>query len=145
MIAFIRKAFSSSGRGASRPKTADAASRAPDQLRIRAFRASAIRRSASFVRSVPRGGVRNTDSSSGSPTESNWWRLDNPPRAARQKLCAPDWLSIGQIPAPSSNASYLAFAWVMMLPGGTSRVSQTLPPIDEPLPIVTRPSTVAPA
>jgi hypothetical protein len=35
-------------------------------------------------------------------------------------------------------------AWVMMLPGGTLRVSQTLPPITESQPTVTRPSTVAP-
>jgi hypothetical protein len=50
-----------------------------------------------------------------------------------------------QIPPPSSNASLRALAWVMTLFGGTSRVSQTPPPIDEPWPIVTRPSTVAPA
>ena len=50
-----------------------------------------------------------------------------------------------QIPPPSSKASYRALAWVMTLFGGTSRVSQTPPPIDEPCPIVTRPSTVAPA
>jgi hypothetical protein len=37
------------------------------------------------------------------------------------------------------------WAWVMWLPGGTEWVSQTLPPILDPRPIVTRPSTVAPA
>ena len=39
----------------------------------------------------------------------------------------------------------MARAWVMLLPGGTLCVSQTLPPIDEPLPMVMRPRTVAPA
>jgi MFS family permease len=42
-----------------------------------------------------------------------------------------------------------SFAWVlacvMRLPGGTLSVSQTLPPIDEPRPIVMRPRIVAPA
>lgn len=36
-------------------------------------------------------------------------------------------------------------AWVTWLPGGTPWVSQTLPPMIEPRPMVTRPSTVAPA
>jgi hypothetical protein len=33
----------------------------------------------------------------------------------------------------------------MRLPGGTLSVNQTLPPIDEPRPIVMRPRIVAPA
>ncbi|MNG98060.1 hypothetical protein D3C76_655520 [compost metagenome] len=36
-------------------------------------------------------------------------------------------------------------AWVMLLSAGTLRVSHTLPPMVEPLPMVIRPSTVAPA
>ena len=36
-------------------------------------------------------------------------------------------------------------AWVMLLSAGTLRVSHTLPPMVEPLPMVMRPSTVAPA
>src|SRR5690606_31766706 len=36
-------------------------------------------------------------------------------------------------------------AWVTLLPAGTLSVSQTLPPMVEPLPTVMRPSTVAPA
>ena len=48
-------------------------------------------------------------------------------------------------PPPSSTRSSRAIACAMRLPGGTLRVSQTLPPIDAPRPIVTRPSTVAPA
>jgi hypothetical protein len=63
---------------------------------------------------------------------------------------APETLKWGsprhdQIPAPPSNDSRSAFACVIVLPGGTLRVSQTLPPIYEPLPIVTRPRMVAPA
>jgi hypothetical protein len=49
------------------------------------------------------------------------------------------------MPPPLSNDSLCAFAWVTTLPGGMSRVRHTLPPMDEPFPIVTRPSTVAPA
>lgn len=36
-------------------------------------------------------------------------------------------------------------AWVMLLSAGTLRVSQTLPPMVEPLPMVIRPRIVAPA
>ena len=36
-------------------------------------------------------------------------------------------------------------ACVTLLPGGTLRVSHTLPPMVDPRPMVTRPSTVAPA
>jgi len=35
--------------------------------------------------------------------------------------------------------------WVIALPGATLRVSQTLPPMVEPLPMVIRPRIVAPA
>lgn len=41
--------------------------------------------------------------------------------------------------------SLTRLAWVTLLPGGTLRVSQTLPPMVEPLPMVTRPRMVAPA
>ncbi len=37
------------------------------------------------------------------------------------------------------------FAWVMLLSAGTLRVSHTLPPMVEPLPMVMRPRMVAPA
>ena len=55
---------------------------------------------------------------------------------------APETLKCGssrhdQIPAPPSNDSLSALACVIVLPGGTLWVSQTLPPIEEPLPIVT--------
>ncbi len=50
-----------------------------------------------------------------------------------------------QIPAPPSNTSLRACACVTLLPGGTLRVSQTLPPMVDPRPIVTRPRIVAPA
>lgn len=40
--------------------------------------------------------------------------------------------------------SLTRLAWVTLLPG-TLRVSQTLPPMVEPLPMVTRPRMVAPA
>ena len=36
-------------------------------------------------------------------------------------------------------------AWVTALPGGTLRVSQTLPPMIEPAPMVMRPRMLAPA
>ena len=36
-------------------------------------------------------------------------------------------------------------SFTIMLPPGTDRVNQTLPPITEPLPITTRPRMVAPA
>lgn len=49
------------------------------------------------------------------------------------------------MPLPSSRISFLAKACVTMLPGGTLCVSQTLPPIEEPRPIVIRPRMVAPA
>jgi hypothetical protein len=50
-----------------------------------------------------------------------------------------------QIPAPLSNSSLRTCAWLMTLPGGTLRVSQTLPPMLEPRPMVMRPNIVAPA
>lgn len=50
-----------------------------------------------------------------------------------------------QIPAPLSNRSLRTCAWLMTLPGGTPRVSQTLPPMLEPRPMVIRPRIVAPA
>ena len=64
--------------------------------------------------------------------------------------CAPKISKCGlprhdQIPAPPSNDSLRALAWVMLLPAGTLWVSQTLPPIEAPLPMVTRPRMVAPA
>ena len=43
------------------------------------------------------------------------------------------------MPPPSSNASVRTFAWVMWLPGGTLRVTHTLPPMTEPRPMVMRP------
>ena len=49
------------------------------------------------------------------------------------------------MPSPSTIASWRVAAWVMVLPGGTLRVSQTLPAIVEPRPTVIRPSTDAPA
>ena len=113
--------------------------------RNRAFLASAMRRSTSSVRSGPRGGAWNTASSAGSASAKIWLSRASPSRAARQRFWTADRLSIGQIPAPSSKVSLRACACVTLLPGGTSRVSQTLPPIDEPRPIVTRPRMVAPA
>ncbi len=50
-----------------------------------------------------------------------------------------------QIPPPPSNTSLRACTWVTLDPGGTLRVSQTLPPIVEPRPMVMRPRMVAPA
>jgi hypothetical protein len=50
-----------------------------------------------------------------------------------------------QIPPPLSKTSLRACNWVTLLPGGTLRVSQTLPPIVDPRPIVIRPRMVAPA
>ena len=52
--------------------------------------------------------------------------------------------SFGMRPSATSGA-VTAPACETMLPGGTLRVSQTLPPMTEPRPMVTRPSTVAPA
>ena len=52
--------------------------------------------------------------------------------------------SLGMRPSATSGA-VTAPACETMLPGGTLRVSQTLPPMTEPRPMVTRPSTVAPA
>jgi hypothetical protein len=49
------------------------------------------------------------------------------------------------IPPPLSSISFLETAWVRKLPGGMLCVSQTLPPIEEPRPMVTRPRMVAPA
>ena len=48
------------------------------------------------------------------------------------------------MPAPPSNTSLRTCACVMLLPGGTLRVSQTLPPMVEPRPMVMRPRIVAP-
>ncbi|MNH36882.1 hypothetical protein D3C79_977220 [compost metagenome] len=42
-------------------------------------------------------------------------------------------------------SSCCRLAWVRLLPGATLRVSQTLPPMVEPLPMVIRPRMVAPA
>lgn len=50
-----------------------------------------------------------------------------------------------QIPEPPSNTSSRSGAWLMKLPAGTLRVSQTLPPMLEPRPMVMRPRMVAPA
>ncbi len=44
--------------------------------------------------------------------------------------------------APSSCCR---FAWVIFAPAGTLRVSHTLPPMVDPLPMVMRPRIVAPA
>ncbi|EXI71525.1 MAG: hypothetical protein AW07_03587 [Candidatus Accumulibacter sp. SK-11] len=52
---------------------------------------------------------------------------------------------IVHIPPPPSSTSFLDTAWVRKLPGGMLCVSQTLPPIDDPRPMVTRPRMVAPA
>jgi hypothetical protein len=79
-------------------------------------------------------------------------RLSKQPHEPERALFAdasesgkPSRLKPRHIPAPPSKDSLRAFACVILLPGGTSWVSQTFPPIEEPLPIVTRPSTVAPA
>ncbi|MNT00882.1 hypothetical protein D3C72_1353280 [compost metagenome] len=50
-----------------------------------------------------------------------------------------------QPPSPQSGMSLTRLACVTLLPGATLRVSQTLPPMVDPLPIVTRPRIVAPA
>ena len=56
---------------------------------------------------------------------------------------APIWdRAIGSV---SGQASCCDWAWVTWLPGGTLRVSQTLPPMTDPRPMVTRPKMVAPA
>src|SRR5690606_16172333 len=47
--------------------------------------------------------------------------------------------------APSMFFVCCRLAWVMLLPGGMLRVSQTLPPMVEPWPMVMRPRMVAPA
>jgi len=47
------------------------------------------------------------------------------------------------MPPPASNFSTLSDLWVMMLFGGTSRVTHTLPPIIDPFPITIRPRIVA--
>ncbi len=53
--------------------------------------------------------------------------------------------------AGTGNGQFLSWqsscrlAWVMLLSAGTLRVSQTLPPMVEPLPMVIRPKIVAPA
>lgn len=52
----------------------------------------------------------------------------------------------GRLPVlQSPSSSFRELAWVMLLSGGTLWVSQTLPPMLEPRPIVTRPRIVAPA
>ena len=48
------------------------------------------------------------------------------------------------MPPPFSNAWVLGRPWEILLPAGTVLVSQTLPPMIEPLPMVTRPRIVAP-
>ena len=60
-----------------------------------------------------------------------------------RSTCSPDASSDAL--AVVEGLSLCAFACVMLLPGGTLCVSQTLPPIDEPLPMVILPRTVAPA
>ena len=50
-----------------------------------------------------------------------------------------------QPPSPQSGMSLTKLAWVTLLPGATLRVSQTLPPMVDPLPMVMRPRIVAPA
>ena len=50
-----------------------------------------------------------------------------------------------QIPEPPTKSSLRSLACEILLSGGQLRVSQTFPPITEPLPIVMRPRMVAPA
>ena len=70
----------------------------------------------------------------------------NPPRGH-----APATYTLTALPpenaycAPSADRPVRVCAWVMLLPGGTLCVSQTLPPIDELRPTVMRPRMVAPA
>jgi hypothetical protein len=47
------------------------------------------------------------------------------------------------LPSVTLSSRSRVCAWAMRLPGGTLRVSQTLPPMVEPRPIVTRPRMVA--
>ena len=113
---------------------------------VHGFRELAARRSRSLERHLSLGSRISKTISSELPVSAS-------SRFRRRKAgarCAPQVLNRGspghdQIPAPSSNDSLRALAWDMLLSRGTSRVSHTLPPIDEPLPIVTRPRIVAPA
>ena len=57
----------------------------------------------------------------------------------------PQILNWIQIPEPPTKSSPRSLACEMLLSGGQLRVSQTLPPITDPLPIVMRPRMVAPA
>ena len=52
---------------------------------------------------------------------------------------------VHQMPEPLSKASLRTWACETLLPGGTLWVSQTLPPMTEPRPIVMRPRIVASA
>ena len=48
------------------------------------------------------------------------------------------------MPPPFVKCACLASVWLTRLPGGTLRVSHTLPPITDPAPTVIRPRIVAP-
>ncbi len=63
-------------------------------------------------------------------------------RACPAKGTAKTVDSLGQFLSWQSSCR---FAWVMLLSAGTLRVSHTLPPMVEPLPMVMRPRIVAPA
>jgi len=59
----------------------------------------------------------------------------------------PHFLTPGRRPGKTApqGGQPRSLPWVMALSGGTLRVSQTFPPMVDPLPIVTRPKMVAPA
>ena len=52
-------------------------------------------------------------------------------------------ISCFQMPDPCEKPSLRYWAWEMLLPGATLRVSQTLPPMIDPRPMVIRPRIVA--
>lgn len=66
------------------------------------------------------------------------------PGSITRSAAAPDRRR-AYMPPPSSKDSLRALACVTLVSGGTLCVSQTLPPMDEPRPMVIRPRTVAPA
>jgi hypothetical protein len=69
--------------------------------------------------------------------------------AKRTRRCTADGAPLSvrgtQIPVPPSKVSVRLCACVMRLPGGTLCVTQTLPPMLDPRPMVMRPRMVAPA
>ena len=92
---------------------------------------------------------RQGSTTSARPITGRSARLSKGVRRQRQSRCQMpkarhSSASLGMRPWATSGA-VTAPACETMLPGGTERVSQTLPPMTEPRPMVTRPSTVAPA